>query len=81
MKKLACEIRGLEKAFGPNKVLRKIDLDLFPGEVTVLMGANGAGKSTLVKYYVEYTNQMEALLIYSVSYLDLKSQLMHLMKV
>ena len=49
MKKLACEIRGLEKAFGPNKVLRKIDLDLFPGEVTVLMGANGAGKSTLVK--------------------------------
>ena len=49
MKKLACEIRVLEKAFGPNKVLRKIDLDLFPGEVTVLMGANGAGKSTLVK--------------------------------
>ena len=49
MKKHACEIRGLEKAFGPNKVLRNIDLDLFPGEVTVLMGANGAGKSTLVK--------------------------------
>ena len=49
MKKPACQIRGLEKAFGPNKVLKNIDLDLFPGEVTVLMGANGAGKSTLVK--------------------------------
>ncbi len=49
MSKIACKIRNLEKSFGPNKVLRSIDLDLFPGEVTVLMGANGAGKSTLVK--------------------------------
>ena len=49
MSEVACKIRGLEKAFGLNKVLRSIDLDLLPGEVTVLMGANGAGKSTLVK--------------------------------
>ena len=49
MSEVACKIRGLEKAFGPNKVLRSIDLDLLPGKVTVLMGANGAGKSTLVK--------------------------------
>ena len=49
MKKSACEIRGLEKAFAQNQVLRSIDLDLYPGEITVLMGANGAGKSTLVK--------------------------------
>ena len=49
MKKPACQIRGLEKAFGPHKVLKNIDLDLFPGEVTVLMGANVACKSTLVK--------------------------------
>lgn len=45
----ACRLTGIEKAFGPNKVLRGIDLELAPGEVTVLMGANGAGKSTLVK--------------------------------
>ena len=49
MTRTACTVRGLEKAFGPNKVLRSIDLDLFSGEITVLMGANGAGKSTLVK--------------------------------
>lgn len=45
----ACVIRGVEKAFGPNRVLRGIDLDLAPGTVTALMGANGAGKSTLVR--------------------------------
>lgn len=42
-------IAGLEKSFGPNRVLHGVTLDLFPGQVTVLMGANGAGKSTLVK--------------------------------
>ena len=45
----AVEIQGLTKAFGTNRVLRGIDLELRSGEVTVLMGANGAGKSTLVK--------------------------------
>lgn len=45
----AFRIAGLTKSFGPNRVLRGIDLDLNAGEVTVLMGANGAGKSTLVK--------------------------------
>ncbi|MEO3388505.1 sugar ABC transporter ATP-binding protein [Mesorhizobium sp. CAU 1741] len=42
-------IAGLEKSFGPIRVLSDVDLDLPAGTVTVLMGANGAGKSTLVK--------------------------------
>ena len=42
-------VKGLMKSFGPNRVLKGVDLALHPGEVTVLMGANGAGKSTLVK--------------------------------
>jgi simple sugar transport system ATP-binding protein len=42
-------IAGLEKSFGPIRVLSDVHLDLHAGSVTVLMGANGAGKSTLVK--------------------------------
>jgi len=45
----AVEVSGLTKAFGTNRVLRGIDLELHKGEITVLMGPNGAGKSTLVK--------------------------------
>ena len=49
MSDIACVITKLEKSFGPNRVLRGINMNLPSGQVTVLMGANGAGKSTLVK--------------------------------
>ncbi len=49
MEKIPIKIRGLEKRFATNRVLRGVDLDIPAGQVTVLMGANGAGKSTLVK--------------------------------
>ena len=49
MSKIACQISGIVKSFGPNKVLREINLDLPAGKITALMGANGAGTSTLVK--------------------------------
>ncbi len=43
------KITGLNKSFGPVHVLHDIDLAVYPGEVTALVGDNGAGKSTLVK--------------------------------
>ena len=30
-------------------VLKKINFDLFPGEITIILGENGAGKSTLLR--------------------------------
>ena len=41
--------RQLNKSFGPVHVLHDVDFDVYPGEVTALVGDNGAGKSTLVK--------------------------------
>ncbi|MEL3907386.1 MAG: sugar ABC transporter ATP-binding protein [Treponemataceae bacterium] len=43
------EIKNLSKAFGNNKVLDKISLNVVKSSVLGLMGENGAGKSTLVK--------------------------------
>jgi len=41
--------RGLSKNFGGVHALSGVDLDLYPGRVTALVGDNGAGKSTLTK--------------------------------
>jgi D-xylose transport system ATP-binding protein len=43
------QISGLNKSFGPVHVLHDVDFNVYPGEVTALVGDNGAGKSTLVK--------------------------------
>jgi D-xylose transport system ATP-binding protein len=40
---------GINKGFGPVHVLHDVDLDVYRGQVTALVGDNGAGKSTLVK--------------------------------
>ena len=43
------EIKGIDKAFGSNQVLKNAGFFLKDGEVHALMGENGAGKSTLMK--------------------------------
>ena len=40
---------GISKSFPGVKALERVDLRLYPGAVTALIGENGAGKSTLVK--------------------------------
>jgi len=42
-------IRNLHKAFGSNKVLRGLDLDIETGESVVVIGGSGSGKSVLLK--------------------------------
>ena len=42
-------LRGVNKSFGAVQVLHDVDFDVYPGEVTALVGDNGAGKSTLIK--------------------------------
>jgi len=43
------EIRNLSKAFGGNKAVDDVSLNLYSGEVVAILGHNGAGKSTLIK--------------------------------
>jgi ABC-2 type transport system ATP-binding protein len=50
----AIEVSGLRKAYGPNKVLHDLDLDVPTGEVFALLGPNGAGKTTTVEILEGY---------------------------
>ena len=43
------EMRGINKSFGTNQVLKDAGFYLADGEIHALMGENGAGKSTLMK--------------------------------
>ncbi len=48
-REIAYRLEGLEKRYGGRTVLRVLALDIYQGELFVLVGPSGAGKSTLLR--------------------------------
>ena len=48
MREVLLSGKGMTKAFGENTVLHGIDVEIFAGDFTVVMGSSGSGKSTLL---------------------------------
>jgi phospholipid/cholesterol/gamma-HCH transport system ATP-binding protein len=46
------QVRGLHKAFGQNRVLTGIDLDVEEGTTCVILGGSGSGKTVLMKHMI-----------------------------
>ena len=46
------EIHQVVKSFGTQRVLEDINLDIYPGEIMVVMGGSGCGKSTLLRLLI-----------------------------
>lgn len=42
-------VRGVEKRYGDLHVLKGIDLDVYKGEVIVIVGSSGSGKTTFIR--------------------------------
>ncbi len=45
------QARGLEVAYGDTVVLRDADCDIYPGQITCIVGGSGSGKTTLLKSF------------------------------
>lgn len=43
------ELKGVEKSFAGNHVLRGVDIDVAPGKSLVVIGGSGSGKSVMLK--------------------------------
>lgn len=46
------EFRDVSKQFGSNKVLDRVNLQIYEGEVTAIIGLSGSGKSVLLKHII-----------------------------
>lgn len=53
------QFQGIRKRFGAVHVLDGIDLTIWPGRVTAIVGPNSAGKTTLIKTLLRLTNADE----------------------
>ncbi|MFZ7125932.1 MAG: ATP-binding cassette domain-containing protein [Desulfobacterales bacterium] len=46
------QFEDVRKAFGENEVLRGVNLDIYQGQITTIIGKSGGGKSVLLKHVI-----------------------------
>ena len=58
------EFKGVSKTFGDRNILNRIDLSVYEGEVTTLIGLSGTGKSVTLKHIIGMLKPDEGQILY-----------------
>ncbi len=64
MKEFIVQVKGVNKKFGDNIVLRNVNLDVIKGELFCIVGTNGSGKTTLLKMLIGFLDPDEGEVFY-----------------
>jgi len=51
-RKVVIEVKNLWKSFGDRVILKGINLEIYEGEIFVIIGGSGSGKSSLLKHLI-----------------------------
>ena len=46
------EFKDVTKRFGGHKILERVNLQIYEGQVTTIIGLSGSGKSVLLKHII-----------------------------
>ena len=78
-KKCVLRVRGLEKSFDGEVILRGIDLDVYQGDVISVIGPSGSGKSTLIRC-IDFLEEPDrgAVILDGTDYAETSAPLKHL---
>jgi len=58
------EFKGVSKTFSDRNILNRIDLSVYEGEVTTLIGLSGTGKSVTLKHIIGMLKPDEGQILY-----------------
>ena len=63
------KLKGIQKSFGKNHVLKGIDMEVKKGEVVVIIGPSGSGSQPFLDVLIILKNQQKEKLLWMVSIL------------
>ena len=58
------EFRGISKSFGATQILDRIDLEIYEGQTTTIIGKSGTGKSVLLKHIIGLLSPDEGTILF-----------------
>ena len=68
------EFKGVSKTFGDRNILNCINLSVYEGEVTTLIGLSGTGKSVTLKHIIGMLKPDEGQILYRAKPIDQMSK-------